>query len=359
MVFTARQTLIATALVAAAMGAVAADGSGKSSLPPAVLATAPVAVGGVADTNGFDGVVQAVRQTAITAQVSGAVVMLAVKVGDPVKAGQVLARIDARAADQTAAAGAAQALAARATQDAAAREYERQKQLFQKNYISQAALDRAEAQYKATQAQGAAQLASAGAARTESGFYVVRAPYGGVVSAVAVVLGDVAMPGRALVTVYDPSALRVAVAVPQGVAARLLPDQGMPVELPGSAAGSVMPVKVQLLPTVDPATHTQELRLDLPAGLSGVAPGMFARVRLPAAGRADGERLYVPAAALVRRAELTGVYLLGADGRPVLRQVRVGRVQGDRIEILSGVSAGERVVLDPQAAARQSARQEP
>ena len=63
-------------------------------------------------------------------------------------------------------------------------------------------------------------------------------------------------------------------------------------------------------------------------------------------------RLFVPARAVVPRAELTGVYVLGADGRALLRQVGLGRAQGDMVEVLTGVSAGERVVLDPQAAAR-------
>ena len=89
--------------------------------------------------------------------------------GDTVKAGQVLVRLDARAAEQNAASAAAQVEAARAAQVEATREFERQKQLFEKNFISRAALDRAEGQYKATQAQAAAQLAAAGAARTQSG----------------------------------------------------------------------------------------------------------------------------------------------------------------------------------------------
>ena len=108
---------------------------------------------------------------------------------------------------------------------------------------------------------------------------------------------------------------------------------------------------MQALPTVDPATHTLELRLDLPTGLTGVTPGMFARAWLPLAGSADA-RFFVPAAAVVRRAELTGLYVLGADDRALLRQVRLGRAQGDAVEVLTGVSAGERVVLDPQTAAR-------
>ncbi|HET8746301.1 MAG TPA: efflux RND transporter periplasmic adaptor subunit, partial [Ramlibacter sp.] len=113
----------------------------------------------------------------------------------------------------------------------------------------------------------------------------------------------------------------------------------------------IQPTRVQLLPTVDPATHTLELRLDLPAGLAGVSPGMFARAWLPLAGNGAG-RVYVPQQAVVRRAELAAVYVVGSDGRPLLRQVRLGRSDGERTEILAGVAAGERVALDPQQAAR-------
>jgi hypothetical protein len=80
---------------------------------------------------------------------------------------------------------------------------------------------------------------------------------------------------------------------------------------------------------------------------------MFARVWLPATSAAPGEqRFYVPQQAVVRRAEFAAVYVVGTDGRPMLRQVRVGRALDREIEILAGVAAGERVALDPQAAAR-------
>lgn len=348
-----RGALLAAALALAGWAGAGAGVAPADSAAPAAarLATAAVSSSAAAEGAAYDGVVQAVRQTAIASQVAGAVVELNVKAGDKVRAGQVLLRLDARAAEQTAAAGAAQVRAARAAQDAAAREFDRQRQLFEKNYISRAALERAEAQYKATQAEAAAQLANAGAARTQSGFYVVKAPYGGVVAEVAVVLGDMAMPGRPLLTVYDPSALRVSAAIPQTAAARLARDALPQAELPGTPGARIRPVKVQLLPTVDPATHTLELRLDLPPGVQGAAPGMFARAWLPVTGGAD-LRLYVPAQAVLRRAEMTGVYVVGADGRPMLRQVRLGRSEGDRVEVLSGVAAGERVAVDPQAAAR-------
>lgn len=338
------------ALAAAAWLAATPAGAAPAAVPG--LPSVAVAPAGGAQATGYDGVVEAVRQTVVAAQVPGAVVALSVQAGDRVKAGQVLLRLDARAADQQAGAAAAQVQAARAAEDAATREFERQKQLFQKQYISQAALDRAEAQFKSAQAQAAAQRAAAGAARTESGFYVVKAPYDGVISQVSVVLGDMAMPGRPLLTLHDPARLRVSAAVPQTAAARLAPSSpGLQVELAGSGAGRIAPARWQLLPALDPATHTAVLRLELPEGTAAV-PGQFARAWLPGAAPAGSARVSVPVQAVVRRAELTAVYVLGAEGRPLLRQVRLGPADGDRVEVLAGLAAGERVVLDPQAAAR-------
>jgi RND family efflux transporter MFP subunit len=331
----------------AAVGSPAAPTSADA--PPAVPSAAVAAQGGFGSM-AYEGVVEATRQTLVAAQVSGAVVALQVRAGDKVRAGQVLVRIDARAADHAAAAGAAQARAARAAMDVATRELERQRQLFAQGYISQAALDRGEAQFKTAQAEASAQLASAEAARTQSDFYVVKAPYAGVVAHVAVVLGDMALPGRPLLTLYDPTALRVTAAIPQSAVAEMGAALAPQAEVPGAAAGPVKPVRVQWLPTVDAASHTLELRLDLPADVQAV-PGMFARAWLPGAGTRDA-RLFVPAQALVRRSEVAAVYVIGSDGRPLLRQVRPGRSDGSRVEILTGLAAGERVALDPQAAAR-------
>jgi RND family efflux transporter MFP subunit len=318
------------------------------------LATAVVQSPGAGESASFDGVVEAVRQTVMSAQVSGAVVAIDVKAGDVVKAGQVLARIDARAAEQNVAVSDAQVLSARATLEVAVKDFDRQKLLFEKNYTSKAALERAEAQFKATQAQVAAQLAQAGAARTQSGFFIVKAPYGGVVADVPVMLGDMAMPGRPLLTIYDPASLRVTASIPQTEIARIASGKPAKVQFPGLPGDRqwAAPTSQTLLPTADPGTHTAQIRLDLPATVGNLAPGTFARVWLPMQGAAT-PRLYVPASAVVRRAEMTGVYVLDAKGHPILRQVRLGRAVDDRVEVLSGVGAGERVALDPQAAARE------
>lgn len=343
-------------LVAACAIAVTAGRARPSVAPPAdapeVVASTAV-VEGDSGRTAYEGVVEAVRQTSIAAQVSGAVIALEVRAGETVHAGQVLMRIDARAADQTAAAGAAQARAARAAMDEATREFERQQRLFAQGFISQAALDRANALFKTAQAEATAQLANAAAARAQSDFYVVKAPYGGVVANVSVVLGDMALPGRPLLTLYDPSALRVTAAIPQTAVARLEGPLEPQAEIPGAAAGLVRPAHVQLLPAVDAASHTLELRLELPSN-TNAAPGMFARAWLSGSSAADTRetRLFVPSQALVRRSELVAVYVIGRNGKPMLRQVRPGRNEGSQVEILSGVAIGERVALDPQAAAR-------
>lgn len=351
------KTLCGAALLGAALCppllAAADAATNAAAATPAALASATVQVSGEAGQAGYDGVVEAVRQTVLAAQVSGAVVAIHVKAGDRVEANQVLLKIDARAADQSAAASEAQVRAARASQALATSELERQRRLYQKQYISQAAFERAEAQFRATSAEVAAQLAQANAARTQSGFFVLKAPYAGVIAEVPAVLGDLALPGRPLLTIYDPAALRVTAAVPQTAAAALGPAPLAKLELPGLASERrwLAPAKAQVLPTVDAATHTAQVRVDLPAAATDLAPGMFARVWLPQPAAAGG-RLFVPAAAIVRRAEMTGLYVIGADGRPLLRQVRLGAARGDTVEILAGVAPGERVALDPQAAAR-------
>ncbi|WP_422845433.1 efflux RND transporter periplasmic adaptor subunit [Acidovorax sp. M2(2025)] len=313
-------------------------------------------------SSSVDAQVEAVRDATVAAQVPGAIVRLAVRAGEQVTAGQELVRIDARAAQLNAAASTAQVDAARATLRVAAQEYERQKQLFQKQYISQSALDRAEAQWRASQAQVQALQAQAGAASTQSDFYALKAPFTGVVGTVPATVGDMALPGKPLLTVYDPSAMRVTAAVGQQQAAALRNASGpVQIEIPGLTPERVaVPAgKVQVLPTVDSLSHTVQVRVDLPPGTAGAAPGMFARLWLPtappqsaAAGAAQAGPLLVPASAVVRRAEMTGLYVLDAQDRPLLRQVRLGRAVGDQVEVLSGIRAGERVALQPQAAAK-------
>lgn len=353
-------TRLAGVLLALTLSSVWRLAPGQAPAPTPLLQTHLVQASPGSAGQRYEAQLEAVRQTTLAAQVAGAVVQLSVKPGDAVKAGQVLMRLDARSADQNAQASEAQAQVARAQLELARRELDRQQQLFRQHFISQAALDQAEAQFKATEAQAQAQLAQAGAARSQSAWYQVRAPYAGLVAEVPVVMGDMALPGRSLAVVYDPAVLRVTAHVPQAEA-RAARDAtagkdgpaALLIDVPPLGIQGLTPARVQWLPTVDGASGTMELRAELPAGLMGLVPGQSAQIRLvgPAATGQPGA-LVVPAQAVVRRAEMTGLYVLNAQGRPLLRQVRLGEVHGSQIEILSGLRAGERVALDPQAAAR-------
>lgn len=296
-----------------------------------------------------DAKVEALRDAALSAQVAGAITSVRVRAGEHVKAGQELLRIDSRMASQGAAASAAQVAAAQAQLAVASKEYERQQQLFTKRYISQAALDNAKAQWQASQAQVRALQAQAGVASTQSGLHTITAPFAGVVASVPATQGDMAMPGgKPLVQMYDPSALRITAALSQAQAQQLQAGVPVQVELPDVLPQrlEIAPEQVQILPTADPLAHTVPVRVLLPTDLpQRLTPGMFARLWWQ--GQAQIAEVLIPQSAVIRRAELVGVYVKGHGGQPLLRQVRLGRVQGEMVQVLSGLQVGDAVALEP------------
>ena len=182
------------------------------------------------------------------------------------------------------------------------------------------------------------------------------APYDGIVSDTAVELGDMVTPGRPLLTFYDPSALRVTVSFPQSQLANLRNAIApATLNIPGakSPALSIAPNSVVVLPTADPVSHMVQIRIALPASAAGLSPGMFARAQLPIAGVTTNGPITAPLSAIITRSELTAVYVVDAAGKASLRQVRLGRHQGERVEIMAGLDVGEKVALDPLAAAKQ------
>ncbi len=356
--------------LAAALALVATPATGSEPAAAATvagaLATTTATRQALESTYVADGVVEAVRRVVVSAQVAGRITRLEVRAGDRVTKGQVLARIDERTAVQQANASGAQVAAANAALEAARKELERTERLYRKQYISQAAMDRAQAQYDAAAAQARATVAQAGAATTATALHTVVAPFSGLVSRAMVEQGDMAMPDKPLLEVFDPTELRITASVPESVATTIRASEPVAVQLSGVASAAPRALtapRAVLMPTADAASHSFEVRIPLPAdAAAGVSPGQFARITLqlaaPAAGGTPGSaappagRLTVPVGALVRRTEFAGVYVVGTDGKPQLRQVRPGRTQGDRVEILAGLSEGERVALDPAAAAR-------
>jgi RND family efflux transporter MFP subunit len=334
--------LIAVAgLVAAACGTSEPPAATRAATP---LATAATELREVDLTTSAEAVVEAVRQSTVSAQVSGRIVDIRFDVGDRVQKGDVILRIDERAASQAVAASEAQVREAEASLGNARAQYERTKQLVAQKFVSQAALDKAEADFKAAESRMKATLAGAGAAATEKSFTTIVAPYSGVVSARHVQLGEMASPGKPLLTGFDPSTLRVVATVASAQVAAIQAGARARIEVP-SLDRWVEVKSVTVVPSADPRTHTTQVRLDLPVDAKGLLPGVFARAHF-VTGKAA--RLMVPRAAVLRRSEVTAVYVVDDKGEPRLRQVRIGTVSDEKsVEVLAGLRAGEKVAVEP------------
>ena len=308
------------------------------------FATATVDYREVDQTYATEALVEAVKQSTVAAQISGRIVEVHFDVGDTVQKGQVLVRIDESEVRQAVAGSEAVVAQARANLQNVRLHYERTRQLLAQKFVSQAALDKAQSDYKAAEAQLAAAQASAGQAATTKGFTAVTAPYSGIVAVRHVELGEMASPGKALMTGFDPRDLRVVASIPQYKLADVRRAARAQVEFPAFNKW-VTAKTVTLLPAADARTHTTRVRLDLPEDVRDVYPGMFARAHF-AIGRA--KKLLVPAQAIVRRSEVTAVYVADAKGGVAFRQIRLGEPAADgMVEVLAGLSAGETVALEP------------
>ena len=317
---------------------------------PVVVVGAQAVGAGVA----LDGSLQAVRQSVLSAQASGRIASLAVKAGDRVKSGQVLAVIDDRATQ----AGVAQAQAGFAEADAnlanAKAHFDRTRDLRAQGFVAQAALDTAQAQLKAAQAGVAAARAGQTQAGVVQGFTRLTAPYDGWVLATHAEAGGLAMPGAPVLTVYAPQPIRAVVHVPASQQTLAQQAKRIEVQLPGTDRW-VTPASQTSLPAADPVSQTVEWRLDLSAADgAGQVPGRQVRVRfVGGTAQPASQRLLLPESALLRRGELTGVYVVSSkgEGQPAgfaLRAVRTGAAHGSAgVEVLAGLKAGDRVALDP------------
>jgi RND family efflux transporter MFP subunit len=336
-----RIAVLGLALLAAACSREEAPGK---ALAVANVKTAVAEMRDVELAYSAEAVVEAVRQSTVAAQVSGRIVELRFDVGDYVRKGEVIVRIDERAATQAVQASEAQVRQAEAELRNARAQYERSKQLVAEKFLSQAALDKSEADYKAAQARVAALLAGAEQAATERSFATIVAPYSGIVSARHVELGEMAAPGKPLMTGFDPGTLRVSATVPQAQIGAIQAGRKARVEIP-SLGKWIEARRVTIVPSADPRTHTTQVRLELPADVRGVYPGVYARAHFVVG---SAPRLLVPRTALLRRSEVTAVYVVDDRGNMQLRQVRLGTASDERsIEILSGLRPGERVAVEP------------
>lgn len=317
-------------LVAAVLPGLTFAFAGQALAQAAPLATATVELREIALTYPAEAVVEAVKQATLAAQVPGRVVEVRADAGDAVKRGQLLMRIDAREAAEGHAASQAMLSNAKA-------HFERTKNLYEQKFISKAALDKAESDYRAARANSGAAAASASHASIVS-------PLAGFVAQRHAEAGEMATPGSPLITVYDPKGLRVTSSIPQYKLAEVRANLRAKVEFPGSGQW-IDATRVEVFPSADPRTHTVLARVYLPENLPGVIPGMFARAHFVTG---SAKKLLVPAAAVLRRGEVTAVYVIDEKNAALLRQVRLSEpLAGGFHEVLAGLSAGEKVALDP------------
>lgn len=303
----------------------------------------------------FEGAVQAVRQSTVAAQASGRIAQMEVQAGDRVRAGQVLAIVDDRESQAVLQRSRAQVAQADAQLRNAQANARRTRELQAQGFVSQAALDTADAGLKAAQAGHDEASAGQRQSALAQGFTRVTAPYDGWVLETLAQAGDLAVPGKALLTLYAPAPLRAVVHVPVSRAAAARGAAQVEVMLPDGNGGSswVKPVGREILPAADPVAQTQEWRLELPPS-PGLAPGQQVRVRFAGS---QASRVVVPAAAVLRRGELTAVYVASAEGGFVLKAVRLGPDHGTAgVEVLAGLAAGDRVAVDPVKAGLAGAR---
>lgn len=308
------------------------------------LSVAPVEYREVAQTYSAEGLVEATQQSTVSAQIGGRVKEINFDVGDRVKKGQVIVRIDEREAAQAMAGSQAQVLQAQANLQNAKSTYERSRQLLAQKFISQAALDKAQADYKIAQAQAAVSEAGASQAALTHGYTAVVAPYSGIVSVRMVELGEMVMPGKPLMTGFDPGGMRVVVSVPQYKLAEIGANPEAMVELP-SLDRWIKAASTTVQPVADARTHSTQVRVYLPANEAGIYPGMFVRAHF-VTGKI--KKLVIPAHSILHRSEVEAVYVVDAKGAAILRQIRVGASVADgQVEVLSGLKAGEKVASDP------------
>jgi len=298
------------------------------------------------------------RETAIvSAQVTGRIQQVLVREGEVVHAGQTLAVLDdaslRASVDQAqAAVKAAQSQQAAAQSEAtlAASTLDRYKQLESQKSVSPQEMDEvsrrseaAAARLDAMHAQTEVMRAQESGARTLLGYTRLQAPFSGVVTARMADPGTMAAPSVPLLQIDQAGVLQLQAAVDESVIGAVHKGMKVQVMIDGAGSTTLAGTVAEILPAADPASHSIVVKIDLPSS-SQLRAGMYGVVEF-----ANGTRLaiLVPRTALVMRGSLACVYILDSQGIAQLRTLTVGATQGDFIEVLSGVTSGERLVDAP------------
>ncbi len=288
----------------------------------------------------WDGTVEAVNQGTVSAQTSGRVAEIFYDVNDFVAANEIIMRFtDVEQSSALKQANAALA-ESQARLNEANSDFQRIEAMYRNETVSKARFEQSEANKKAAEARLSAARSQVATATKQLEYTVVRAPYAGIVSKRYIEVGEMVSPGQPLMSGLSLESLRVNVDVPQSmfepirqIGKAFIYANGERIE----AAG------LTFYPVADAVSNTFRVRVQMPEGSATLYPGMFVKV-----GFVVGEtkRLLIPDASVVRRSELSAVYVV-KDERVFLRQIRLGRDHADRMEVLAGLNEGEQIALDP------------
>jgi len=318
--------LLLFSILLAGCGAKPENTQGEASnLPVATVQVKTIENQPHVNTEAVVGTVQAKLHATLEAKVSGHIERLPVELGQQVKAGELLALLGSSELK-------ARFDQAEASQEQAKRNWDRISALFHQQAATRAEYDDAQAQKRVADAAVAE-------AKAMLDYAKVVAPFDGVVTKKWVDVGDLASPGKPLVDIEDTSQLRVQADVPDVIASHVQQGDRITVRvdtLDGNLTGTV----AEISPAADPIAHTFRIKADLPAN-SGLRSGQFARLEVPVG---ESKALLVPDAAVVQRGQMEILFVV-VKGHAQLRLVKTGRHVGDQMEILSGLDAGDTVVI--------------
>lgn len=263
-----------------------------------------------------------------------------VRAGDRVKPGQVLVALDISDLNSQLAQARGEVAAAQAELSRTAADEARFSALFARGSVTARERDSAVAAYQAAAAKASQAKAAVEAARSAFDYAIVRSPASAMVVERMVEPGDMAMPGKPLVRLYDETAMRAELEVPEELARSL--SVGTPLDLRTDADDTIYHTQVgEIVPAANPGSRTFMVRAAMPSG-QGLKPGMFVRATI---GTGATSVLTIPRSAVQEIGQLETVRVY-SEGRIQTRMVSLGRPLGDRIEVLSGVRGGERLILD-------------
>lgn len=344
---------IAAMLIAASFGCSAKEAGPKSG-PRTTVGGVPVESvvrSGITDEAVAVGTVRARNSAVLLSRLPGTVRRVDVREGDRVGKGRLLVLIDAE--ETSAQAGAASATvdeARRALAQAEARKrladvtFQRYRNLFDQQAATRQELDTRRAEMDVAEQERARAASGLEAARKSSeaasaaaGHARIVAPFAGVITARAVDPGATVFPGTHLVTLEEEGKYQVDAAVPESLVGRLAKGGSVRVDLGGGKTldGTV----AEIVPTADPATRTFTAKVEI--SCTCARSGTFARVLIPAGQR---KGIVVPASAVIDREGLTSVWVVDPRSTARMRLVKLGKREGDKIEVLAGLSEGERII---------------